>query len=190
MSLSISKLVDLASSDADVKTGLTANELPSRTANVTKSQYYKSVKNQPRNTQNITQWQTPAGRKGAPYGAVERPKGDLPDGSMDPNAIRSKVDPNSALPYRFPTYGAEDVLFGLPESTSSSHNNVGLIRKAQASYQNRQQILAPREVKTANAIATQLTQNNITKGPPTYDEATGTSHFYKNNNSELNEMYD
>lgn len=187
MSLSISKLVDLAGKEERVKGKVNQSELPERSANITKSRYYQSVKNKPRNIGNVVQRGTPAGVKSAPYGMVEVPKVSEPNGAMDPNAIRSKTDPLNALPYRFHTYGSEDVLFGLPESTRSSHNNVGLLRKAQASYQNRQQILAPR-LPTSTGESKQLTAQ---APPPSYKDATGGINPYKMTDagSELNETY-
>ena len=67
------------------------------------------------------------------------------DGDIDPNVIRSKVDPDSAQPSR---YGQS--LFSLmPASVVKPHNQVDLIKKAHESAQNyRNRYAAPAQPNT------------------------------------------
>ena len=191
MSLSISKLVDLVGSDArkgDGKLNGSA-EIPRRQQQneLTKSQYFNSVKGrkQPMNVGNVLQRGTPSGASATPYSeTIEIPNFSRPDGSIDPNRNISITDPNRALPFRFAGYGLEGgVSFALPESTKTSHNSLGLLRKAQASYQNRQQIMAPRSVEPGRA-----NDASSDTAPPSYEQATGTLDTYKDG-SELDTSY-
>jgi len=194
MSLSISKLVDLVGSDArkgDGKLNGSA-DIPRRQqqSELTKSQYFNSVKGrkQPMNVGNILQRGTPSGASATPYSeTIEIPNFSRPDGALDPNRNISITDPNRALPYRFAGYGLEGgVSFSLPESTKTAHNSLGLLRKAQASYQNRQQITAPRSAQLPDVPAVKPASG--TTAPPSYEQATGTLDTYKDG-SELDTNY-
>jgi hypothetical protein len=112
-----------------------------------------------------------------------------PDGAIDPNRIRSITDPNSAQPYTFEgAYGLEGgVKFSIPKSTKTSNNSIGLLRQAQMSYQNRQQILAPRQPQTQTD--TGILQEGGTTSPPPYQDTDSTPYKDDNQDSELNESY-
>ena len=165
---------------------------------LTASQYYASVKGNrmPKNVGNILQLGTPSGANA--QGAskqVQVPVFSEPDGVIDPNRIRSITDPNSAQPYDFEGgYGLEGgVKFAIPKTAQTSNNSVNLLRQAQMSYQNRQQILAPRQPQPI----TQPLPQDFAKGakgdtkPPSYDESMGNRTPYKDakTDSELNEVY-
>ena len=195
MSLSISKLVDLVGSDSRKPNGKVngSEDIPRmrQGSDLTKSQYYNSVKGrkQPMNVGNILQRGTPSGAQATPYSeTVEIPNFSRPDGAIDPNRNISITDPNRALPYRFAGYGLEGgVSFGLPESTKTSHSSLGLLRKAQASYQNRQQIMAPRSAQLPDVPAAQNATGSAA-APPSYEQATGSLDTYKDG-SELDSTY-
>ena len=170
---------------------------------LTASQYYASVKGNrmPKNVGNILQLGTPSGAnaQGASK-TVQVPVFSEPDGAIDPNRIRSITDPNSAQPYDFEgAYGLEGgVKFAIPKTAKTSSNSVNLLRQAQMSYQNRQQILTPRQPQgTPDQSIQQGVMGGGTK-PPSYDESVrdpsqtmGNLTPYKDNktDSELNEDY-
>jgi hypothetical protein len=194
MSISINKLMDLVGKTASAPAGKGAvkfgtKELPDKrsgTNTLTQDQYYNSVKGSamPKNVGNILQLGTPDGSNAAPGNkTVQIPVFSRPDGAIDPNRIRELTNPTTALPYRFAGYGLEGpIMFGTPDTTKTSSNSIGLIRKAQMSYQNRQTILAPR-----SAPPTQT--GTAGAPPPSYAEATGDLKPYKQTDSELNETY-
>jgi hypothetical protein len=193
MSISINKLMDLASKNPVVgkdKKKFGTKELPDKmkgSTQLTADQYYNSVKGNmmPKNVGNILQQGTPDGSNAAPGNkTVQIPNFSRPDGAIDPNRIRELSSPATALPYRFTGYGLEGpVLFGLSSTAQTSSNSVGLIRKAQMSYQNRQTILQPRAPPPASIVKSDAAP------PPSYDEATGDLTPYKKTDSELNETY-
>ena len=196
MSISINKLMDLVSKTATPsgkggKKPFGAKELPDKRSgqnSITQDQYYNSVKGSamPKNVGNILQLGTPDGSNAAPGNKeVQIPVFSRPDGAIDPNRIRELTSPATALPYRFAGYGLEGpIMFGVPNTVNASSNAIGLIRKAQMSYQNRQSILAPR-----SAPPTQTGTGKDTGAPPSYNEATGDMTPYKKTDSELNETY-
>ena len=57
----------------------------------------------------------------------------MQNGSIDPNTIRKKVDPDSALPSRV---DSASTLFSLQAGNLTAHDSVGLIQKARMSYSN------------------------------------------------------
>lgn len=57
------------------------------------------------------------------------------DGSIDPDIIRRKTDPNHSLPNTFSS-GSMYAKYQLPKSAFKSSNNVGLLQKSIASYEN------------------------------------------------------
>ena len=135
----------------------------------------------------ILQRGTPSGAQATPYSeTIEIPNFSRPDGAIDPNRNISITDPNRALPYRFAGYGLEGgVSFDLPESTKTSHSSLGLLRKAQASFQNRQQILAPRSAQLPD---TGPKTTKAAVAPPSYEQATGSLDTYKDG-TELDSSY-
>lgn len=172
-----------------------AKELPDKrdsAPQLTKDQYFRSIKgrNMPRNMSNILQRGTPDGSNAAPYGeTIERAQTSFPDGDIDPNRIRSLTDPLSALPFRYAGYGLEGgVLFGYGQTAKVSKNSLGLIRKAQLSYQNRQSILEPR-ASESTADTSGFTKTKIPDKPPSYAEATGDIDAYKDTGTDLDETY-
>ena len=191
MSISINKLMDLVSKQPEPKvkgnTKFGSKELPDKIKQnkLTQDQYYKSVRRMPKNIGSVVQLGTPDGSNAMPGNkTVQVPVFSRPDGAIDPNRIRSLTDPTSALPYRFDGYGLEGgVKFGIPETAKKSSNSIGLIRKAQMSFQNRQTILKPR---SAPPVATDTATRDTL---PTYDEATGDLTPYKDTDSGLNETY-
>jgi hypothetical protein len=206
MSISINKLMNLASSQ-DMTKAMTSKkkefgskELPDKletrksegVQDLSASQYYASVKGNrmPKNVGNILQLGTPSGAN-AMIGnkTVPIPIFSEPDGAIDPNRIRSITDPNSAQPYTFEgAYGLEGgVKFSIPKSTKTSNNSIGLLRQAQMSYQNRQQILAPRQPQTQEA--TGILQETVSTAPPPYQDTDSTPYKDSNQDSELNEGY-
>jgi hypothetical protein len=193
MSLSISKLVDLVGADTRKSDGKLkgSEDIPRmrQGSDLTKSQYYNSVKGRkmPMNVGNVLQRGTPSGAQATPYSeTIEIPNFSRPDGAIDPNRNISITDPNRALPYRFAGYGLEGgVSFDLPASTKTSFNNLGLLRKAQASYQNRQQIMAPRSADLPDTGARFAASSSA---PPSYEQATGSLDTYKDG-SELDSSY-
>jgi hypothetical protein len=64
---------------------------------------------------------------------VNRSRLDIPHGSIDPNQIRRKTHPESAMPNSF-INGSEGDIYTLPKSTLTSHNYVGLLKKARTSF--------------------------------------------------------
>jgi hypothetical protein len=196
MSISINKLMNLAGNDSPSgvdKKKFGTKELPDKMKGVgattlTESQYYNSVKGNrmPKNVANILQLGTPDGSNASPGNkTVQVPIFSRPDGAIDPNRIRSLTDPNSAQPYAYAGYGLEGgVKFGSPNTVKVSRNSIGLLRKAQMSYQNRQSILEPRKAAPSND------ESQTPSGkPPSYDESMGDLKPYKNTDSELNETY-
>lgn len=121
---------------------LKQGDIPDR-QQVSKSQYYLSVRNQPRNTQNILQQGTPDGQSAN----RQDPKGFSIDGSIDPSYIRNQTNPNSAPPYNY-FEGAEGRNYSLPASTYTSSNSIGLIQQARQSYYNRMNLFEPRSKNT------------------------------------------
>jgi hypothetical protein len=208
MSISINKLMNLGVGSLSVdysknnqrKEQFGSKELPDKletrksegVQDLSASQYYASVKGNrmPKNVGNILQLGTPSGAN-AQRGnkTVQVPIFSEPDGAIDPNRIRSITDPNSAQPYTFEgAYGLEGgVKFSIPKSTKTSNNSIGLLRQAQMSYQNRQQILAPRQPQTQadNGIL----QEVGTSSPPPYQDTDSTPYKDDNQDSELNESY-
>lgn len=189
---------DMIKSTDSKKKSFGSKELPDKMAirtkegvsDLTASQYYASVKGNrmPKNVGNILQLGTPSGANAqAGNKTVQIPVFSEPDGAIDPNRIRSKTDPNSAQPYSFEgAYGTEGgVKFSLPKTAKTSSNSVNLLRQAQMSYQNRQQILQPRQApQGANVVDESQTL-------PSYEQATSDSTPYKDaqTDSELNEDY-
>jgi len=57
------------------------------------------------------------------------------EGSIDPNTIRRKVDPDAAIP-NLHFYGSEGALYELPEGALKATNGVGLLKKARSSFYN------------------------------------------------------
>ena len=216
MSISINKLMDLASlsgknpKDLERKEGrkvFGSKELPDKmtvrtkegVSDLTASQYYASVKGNrmPKNVGNILQLGTPSGANAqAGNKTIQIPVFSEPDGAIDPNRIRSKTDPNSAQPYSFEgAYGLEGgVKFSLPKTTKTSSNSVNLLRQAQMSYQNRQQILQPRQ---ATQSLSQSLSQSFAEGAegaegtlPSYEQATSSTPYKDaQTDSELNEDY-
>jgi len=213
MSISINKLMDLASlsgknpKDLERKDGrkvFGSKELPDKmtvrtkegVSDLTASQYYASVKGNrmPKNVGNILQLGTPSGANAqAGNKTIQIPVFSEPDGAIDPNRIRSKTDPNSAQPYSFEgAYGLEGgVKFSLPKTTKTSSNSVNLLRQAQMSYQNRQQILQPRQA--TQSLPESLSQS-FAEGAegtlPSYEQATSSTPYKDaQTDSELNEDY-
>ena len=163
-----------------------AKELPDKMGGVSKltpDQYFNSVKGA-KNVGGLVGLGTPDGSNAAPGNkTVQIPVFSRPDGAIDPNRIRELTNPTTALPYRFAGYGLEGpVLFGIPNTAKTSSNAIGLIRKAQMSYQNRQTILEPRSAPAAP-------DTPATAPPPSYDETMSDLKPYKNTDSELNETY-
>ena len=204
MSISINKLMDLTSGvrlpQTDFKKkSFGSKELPDKMAvrtkegvsDLTASQYYASVKGNrmPKNVSNILQLGTPSGANAQPGNkTVQVPIFSEPDGAIDPNRIRSKTDPNSAQPYSFEgAYGLEGgVKFSLPKTTKTSSNSVNLLRQAQMSYQNRQQILQPRQATSSQGTE----QSSIEPDLPSYEQATSSTPYKDaQTDSELNEDY-
>ena len=181
--------------DRKAKKQMGTKELPDKikgvSSDLTASQYYNSVKGNkmPKNVGGILQLGTPSGAnaQGASK-TVQIPVFSEPDGAIDPNRIRQKTDPNSAQPYEYGGYGTEGgVKFAIPKTARTSSNSVSLLRQAQMSYQNRQQILQPRQPQgQTNSDITQATN-----APPSYDESTGNGNMnpYQKSDSELNETY-
>jgi len=134
MSLSISKLLQIASSEDQKKKDLEHSDVPNR-MNITHSQYFKSVRRPPKNSQNIVM-------SGTPLGGID--KTFAIDGSIDPNYIRNQTHPEQAQPDRFWT-GSEGLLYATPPSTWTSHNNVSLIQQAKQSYFNRMNRYNPKQ---------------------------------------------
>jgi hypothetical protein len=154
------------------------------------SQYYASVKGNrmPKNVANILQLGTPSGANAMRGNkTVPVPIFSEPDGAIDPNRIRSITDPNSAQPYTFEgAYGLEGgVKFSIPKSTKTSNNSIGLLRQAQMSYQNRQQILAPRQPQSQEGTGIVPESS----APPPYQDTDSTPYKDDNQDSELNETY-
>lgn len=56
----------------------------------------------------------------------------MADGDIDPNIIRSKIDPDSAMP----SLSSQSAFSLMPESVRPSHDNVGLIKKSHQSEMN------------------------------------------------------
>ena len=205
MSISINKLMNLASSPDMLKTdskkkSFGSKELPDKletrksegVQDLSASQYYASVKGNrmPKNVANILQLGTPSGANAIRGNkTVPVPLFSEPDGAIDPNRIRSITDPNSAQPYTFEgAYGLEGgVKFSIPKSTKTSNNSIGLLRQAQMSYQNRQQILAPRQPQIQTD--TGILQEGGTTSPPPYQDTNSTPYKDDNQDSELNESY-
>ena len=208
MSISINKLMDLASlsgknpKDLERKEGrkvFGSKELPDKmtvrtkegVSDLTASQYYASVKGNrmPKNVGNILQLGTPSGANAqAGNKTIQIPVFSEPDGAIDPNRIRSKTDPNSAQPYSFEgAYGLEGgIKFSLPKTTKTSSNSVNLLRQAQMSYQNRQQILQPRQATSSQGTE----QSSIEPDLPSYEQATSSTPYKDaQTDSELNEDY-
>ena len=196
MSISINKLMNLSMGEEMTNSkDFGSKELPDKVKSsegqrkLTMSQYYNSVKGNrmPKNIGNILQLGTPDGSNAAPGNkTVQIPNFSRPDGAIDPNRIRELSDPTTAQPYSYGGYGLEGgVQFGIPKSATTSSNSIGLIRKAQESYQSRQSILQPR----APPPPPQSAPPRVS--PPSYDEATGDIEAYKKSNidSELNETY-
>lgn len=206
MSISINKLMNLTMAqpeDRKAKKQMGTKELPDKikgvSSDLTASQYYNSVKGNkmPKNVGDILQLGTPSGANAMPGNkTVQIPVFSEPDGAIDPNRIRQKTDPNSAQPYEYGGYGLEGGLrFAIPKTARTSSNSVSLLRQAQMSYQNRQQILQPRQPQgqTPSDI-TQFLPQNLAGGtnlPPSYDESTGNGNMtpYQKSDSELNETY-
>jgi hypothetical protein len=57
------------------------------------------------------------------------------NGSIDPNSIRRKTDPESALPDTFAQGSLMDK-YQLPKSAYRETNNVSLLQKSRSSYEN------------------------------------------------------
>ena len=211
MSISINKLMDLTSGvrlpqTDSKKKSFGSKELPDKMAvrtkegvsDLTASQYYASVKGNrmPKNVSNILQLGTPSGANAQPGNkTVQVPIFSEPDGAIDPNRIRSKTDPNSAQPYSFEgAYGTEQggtsrsgsIKFSLPKTAKTSSNSVNLLRQAQMSYQNRQQILQPRQATSSQGTE----QSSIEPDLPSYEQATSSTPYKDaQTDSELNEDY-
>lgn len=144
MSLSINKLLEVLntqgpkdarqSSNDKLNKELKPEDVPLRFNNLTASQYYASVKYRSKNSQNILMKDTPDGHSDMPHlKAREDPHGFTEDGWIDPTNRREYRDPLHAPA---PDYyeGQDNVLYGLPKSTLSQNDNVGLLQKARASY--------------------------------------------------------
>lgn len=180
-----------------------SKELPDKMAvrtkegvsDLTASQYYASVKGNrmPKNVGDILQLGTPSGANAqAGNKTVQIPVFSEPDGAIDPNRIRSKTDPNSAQPYNFEgAYGLEGgVKFSLPKTTKTSSNSVNLLRQAQMSYQNRQQILEPRQPTPVSGLPQSTDSIKPNSLPPSYEQATNSTPYKDaQTDSELNEDY-
>jgi hypothetical protein len=201
MSLSIAKLLDLASASQNSNDKLTNSlkppEVPDRFQNVSASQYYNSVKRigskKASNNQNILMKGTPDGSKAMPTasGKLEDPKGFMEDGDIDPENIRKKRDPLHALPDNFYA-GNDGFLYGLPPSTLTESNQVSLLQKARGSYYSRLTMYQPKQVQnTAPApIATPHVGNALSGldgGPPDYDAIMGAMGTDTNNESFIND---
>jgi len=145
MSLSISKLMELVGDKPKQTNNLKQGDIPDR-SNVTLSQYYLSVRKQPKNSQNILQKGTPDGQSAN----REDPKGFAIDGSIDPNYIRGKTDPTSAQPFRY-YEGGEGRLYELPPTAYKSSNSVDLIRAAKQSYYNRMSMYEPKQKNSSSS---------------------------------------
>jgi hypothetical protein len=196
MSISINKLMNLVESKTTPvdKKKFGSKELPDKMKggnSFTQDQYFNLVSgSKANNVGGTVSLGTPDGSNAAPgRKTVDIPKFSRPDGAIDPNRIRELSDPNSALPYRFAGYGLEGdrggsgIMFGIPNTAKTSSNSIGLIRKAQMSYQNRQSILQPRSAPPTT------TQGTNTGKPPSYDESMSDLTPYKDNDSGLNETY-
>jgi hypothetical protein len=86
------------------------------------------------------------------------------DGAIDPNIIRSKIDPDSAMPSlnRYSKFSL------MPSSTAEPHSQVDLIRKSRESFTNYQNRLS-----SATPQATQnqpINSQNAIRKPPSYLE--------------------
>lgn len=178
MSLSISKLLDLASASQDsndkLNKSIRAKDVPERTPNITPSQYYNSVKRMPKNGQNILMRGTPDGSRAMPTGDLQDPKGFAEDGSIDPENIRKKKDPLHALPDNFYA-GNDGFLYGLPPSTMKETNSVSLLQKARGSYYSRLTMYQPKQFQkniSENPIVPVVSDSG---SPPDYEAAMGTN---------------
>jgi hypothetical protein len=208
MSLSIAKLLDLASasqnSNDKLSKSLKPAEVPDRYQNVSPSQYYNSVKRigagKKSNNQNILMKGTPDGSSAMPRsssnptGKLEDPKGFMEDGDIDPENIRKKRDPLHALPDNFYA-GNDGFLYGLPPSTLTESNQVSLLQKARGSYYSRLTLFQPKQVQnTAPAPKVTDFQPHVDNSsmlamgdqgmPPDYDAIIGTD---TNNKSFIND---
>ena len=209
MSLSIAKLLDLASasqtSNDKLANSLKPPEIPNRYQNVSPSQYYNSVKRigqtglrgKGSNAQNILMKGTPDGSSAMPRsssnptGKLEDPKGFMEDGDIDPENIRKKRDPLHALPDNFYA-GNDGFLYGLPESTLTESNQVSLLQKARSSYYSRITMYQPKGVQ--NTAPAPVPVPHVDKSgmalmgddglPPDYDAIMGTD---TNNKSFIND---
>lgn len=196
MSLSIAKLLDLASasqnSNDQMAKSLKPAEVPDRYQNVSASQYYNSVKRigtgRKSNNSSILMKGTPDGSSAMPRsssnptGKLEDPKGFMEDGDIDPENIRKKRDPLNALPDNFYA-GNDGFLYGLPDSTLKESNEVSLLQKARGSYYSRITMYQPKQVQnTAPApVPVPHVDNSslLAMGdaglPPDYDAIMGTN---------------
>jgi hypothetical protein len=148
MSLSINKLLGMLEASKDdrqpsndkLNSSLRPADVPVRYNNLSASEYYASVRGVrvampqvPLNGQNINMIDSlPDGQKSF----RQDPHGFAEDGSIDPLYKRQRQDPLHAPA---PDYyeGQDNIKYGLPKSTMESHDNVGLLQKARASYVNR-----------------------------------------------------
>ena len=205
MSLSIAKLLDLASasqnSNDKLANSLKPPEVPNRFQNVSPSQYYNSVKRigtgKKSNNQNILMKGTPDGSSAMPRsssnptGALEDPKGFMEDGDIDPENIRKKRDPLHALPDNFYA-GNDGFLYGLPQSTLIENNEVSLLQKARGSYYSRITLFQPKQVQSTAPAPVPVphvdNSGTLIGGdedlPPDYDAIMGTN---TNNKSFIND---
>ena len=85
------------------------------------------------------------------------------DGAIDPNIIRSKIDPDSAMP----TLNRYSKFSLMPSSTAEPHNQVDLIRKSRESFTN----FHNRYSATTQATQNQpLNSQNAIRKAPSFQE--------------------
>lgn len=181
MSLSINKLFEVLkatgprqNSNDKLTKSITPAVVPERAGNITKSEYYTSVKRAIASShaglENVVMDGTPNGSKAMPTrsGALENPQGFAIDGSIDPENIRKKRDPLHALPYDY-TEGAEGLMYGLPKSTVTAENYVSLIQKARNSYYARMTMYEPHQTPAPQPNMGPATQAGMDL-PPAYED--------------------
>lgn len=137
MSQSITKLLsELNKASANVASGESELHNPDIPTPNTDFPDNLNIKDQWMNARRLTNQPRNGGQFALPRQAMaEDPRLDafMMDGSIDPNNIRKRTDPDSALPT---LAGGKYALYSTEPSTLTGHDSMGLIQSARKSYVN------------------------------------------------------